>query len=1118
LCYTKNAASRKEAQQTTTGKESAVPMSVKPKPTLYRLSAQVWWGTAFTVAFVGAMAYTTHGVADPPKPAAVAGLSPSDLNTFTAQFEKDLFPLMAKNCLPCHGEKNASQFLLPKEPRAAFLRLLAEGHFDEDNQASVVHRMTTTDKMILMPPPSMGEMARAEVALFEKFAEAIAKKRATGTGPKPDEAFPAYLEMPFTGAKPQEGLDNTFITFRQLRGKIKTIFNDEWRRNDRDLFVENVHLFAGADFMLRFDESSKAAPTFLTGVDLMGRDVASRAYLAKTGPFANFPTNLPNPTTLKAPTAPMKQAVDQLYQRMLYRSATTQEQQQAFALIQRIYQRQKEVATTAPHDLRFSLTVTDTEGQSVSQDVTVRATNDTHAIRQEFIDQNKGQDDAKGREATQWLYDTFTFSPDDAGQKVRLTNEATYGNVSISAIVLRGPLPATTEKVVLVQDPGVQAEGAWRIRGDSDFTSYEDNNQNKGESHITFPVRVDKPGTYEVGVRWRRFRATTGRGRDRGAAQVAARRVLVEVVSRDTESFLAMPSAPELPPPGEAHFTIDQSVDNRPFADLKTAFRFGANDGVEIRNAGTQKLVTADAVRLLPPRRALDEIAKSVIIPAASAIGKKQWIPYNQERFNAYNTIGPELFQDTDEKGAKKENIKLLFKPETVKKEGFQSEKFYRVGIVYPGKADNETNVPIVVKAKASYPIIQVVHPFHAHVGAKVRLDASSTFNLQRSPLKFQWTQIGGPRVVLTNPTAPVLEFTAPEMTAEQAAWEGLCRALMAHPDFLFTRPRSLATVTDPKVRQRLQLVKIAQDLLSRPPTRDEMIALQKGKSLATFVDQWLQSAEFKDFYFHRVRLYLESHGSPEQDEPARLWTYITTNDRPFKEILTADYTVSTDWQKQNRPTYHGKTGVLTMKGFIEGKPGLPHFNYPAQVLEKFLGYVFEVPDSVLQVRDGITAAATTDPTSVCYTCHKVLTPLAYQRLHWDDLGNYRIHDETGLPMDNSDQGLVESYPYKGKGIEAFAEQAQNKERFVRTILQNHFVWYFGRELRYETDERQLYKRLWEVTTKNNYTVRPIIRAIVLSPEYLNGSIVPKSQPSKPTKPNRIAKLAQFHYRAGVKF
>jgi hypothetical protein len=366
----------------------------------------------------------------------------------------------------------------------------------------------------------------------------------------------------------------------------------------------------------------------------------------------------------------------------------------------------------------------------------------------------------------------------------------------------------------------------------------------------------------------------------------------------------------------------------------------------------------------------------------------------------------------------------------------------------------------------------------------------------------------------VADPTAPKLVFGAPALSAEQAAWEGLCRALIAHPDFLFTRSRSLASITDPEQRRRLQLVKIAQDLLGRTPTDAELRKLEKGASLGQMIDGYLGSAAFRDFYFHRVRLYLESQGTELQDEPARLWTFIAMNDRPFQEILTADYTVDTRFRKQSRPEYHGKTGLLTMKGFIQGKPGLPHFNYPAQVTEKFLGYVFEVPAEVVEAREGITASGTTDPKSVCYSCHKVLTPLAHQRGWWDDEGNFRQHDDTGLRIDDSDRGMVASYPYKGGGMEAFALQAQNKERFVRTMLQTHFVWFFGREMRYETDERVLYKRLWDAAPKHGYALRPLIKALLLSPEYLNGTR--ETPPTPSANPQRQAaarreRLAAFH-------
>jgi hypothetical protein len=139
-----------------------------------------------------------------------------------------------------------------------------------------------------------------------------------------------------------------------------------------------------------------------------------------------------------------------------------------------------------------------------------------------------------------------------------------------------------------------------------------------------------------------------------------------------------------------------------------------------------------------------------------------------------------------------------------------------------------------------------------------------------------------------------------------------------------------------------------------------------------------------------------------------------------------------------------------------------------------------------VETREGITAAATTDPNSLCYSCHKILTPLAYQRTAWTDDGEFRTVED-GQAVDDSDRGVVASYPFRGKGMEAFAVQAVRKERFIRTILQTHFLFYFGREMRYDEDERDLYRRLWDVTQKSDFSIKALIRALMTSPEYLEG-------------------------------
>jgi hypothetical protein len=94
---------------------------------------------------------------------------------------------------------------------------------------------------------------------------------------------------------------------------------------------------------------------------------------------------------------------------------------------------------------------------------------------------------------------------------------------------------------------------------------------------------------------------------------------------------------------------------------------------------------------------------------------------------------------------------------------------------------------------------------------------------LQGTPLAVTWMQVGGPKAALAAPHASRVTFKAPVMLPDQAGWEGLARALIAHPDFLLTRPAALAQAKSPEERARLQPVKVALDLVGRSPTVDEV-------------------------------------------------------------------------------------------------------------------------------------------------------------------------------------------------------------------------------------------------------------------------------------------------------
>jgi hypothetical protein len=214
------------------------------------------------------------------------------------------------------------------------------------------------------------------------------------------------------------------------------------------------------------------------------------------------------------------------------------------------------------------------------------------------------------------------------------------------------------------------------------------------------------------------------------------------------------------------------------------------------------------------------------------------------------------------------------------------------------------------------------------------------------------------------------------------------------------------------------------------------------------------------------------------------LWTYLFTTGNNYRDLLVGEYNVDATYHPVARPAYHGKSGVLSMKGYIAGKPGLPHYNYPARVLGDFMGYIFVVPPEVVAMRLGSTASSTVDPNGVCYSCHQLLTPLAYQRRRWDDSGDYHeTNASTGEVIDDTDSDLVDIYPYKGAGLEAFATQAVKKERFIRQTINAEFDLLFRRLMRADDDERVIYKELFDALTTTGDLKAPL-RILLQSPTY----------------------------------
>jgi hypothetical protein len=1025
-----------------------------------------WSRLAASLAGAAALCSALIGRAAEPKP------SPRNQtlrDEIVQQFRDEVYPLLAResdqqeSCVACHDSNTRSSLAFVGEVEDDFDMLLENGYFSMQGPDTLWSRVTAENPKKRMPK---GKTAAAwpssdveRLGTFLRGVSALAE-----TGQRTDERFPASLLRPYRGRVP-DTIDDQFITYRQLRGKIKVIFEDDWMRDGKDLFLEHAAMFGGADFKERFNESNQPTSSFLTALEILAKDVSARAYALKRGPFAGFAENLPSPDGMEEPDVAVRNGIVSLYEAILFRSPSSDEVRDAFALLKGIC-RDRAIIQSSDYELGFEITATDPATKLQSRrSFVIPVSGAQSALYQELIDQSATASDGDHSGLMRKrLARPITFRAGDDSSRIVLHNVQTLGNVSFAGVDLQR---SGSDAIIHIKanDSLVRADGAWKIKKDREFFSYEDDQLEKGNSSISVSVHVPETAEYDVTLLWR---ANAGN----------ASNVLVEAFCSGPTQ-LAPPGPASVPQPGEARFNYDSGEDTTPYADLGASFLFREDDYVEISNSGTRSRVTAAAMDFVPT-----DGDGTFVIDSKEAEGSERWTTFSAGQFGAYNLKGTPLQDDNRAKG---ERV-LRYRPSLKKSASkpWQQDRWYEVRIHYPGKNGNESRVPVEVKAQQSSPIIQLAYPARAKAETAVQVDASGSYTVQHSSLNFTWKQTKGPAVNFSS-SGPAARFMAPRRTAEQTAWEALSRALIRHPDFIFTRPPSLLQTSSPAEKRRLQLMKIALDLVGRAPTAAERKDLDQGASLPKMIDRYLGSEEFRDFYFHRIRLYLESQGTESQDEPARLWCHVAFNNLPLQEILTANYTVDASFQKQSRPNYHGRTGVLTTKGFIEGKPGLPHYNYAAQVSMLFLGYIYEVPPEIVEQREGITALGTTDPNSTCYNCHKILTPLALQRNHWNDEGLFRTKDENGLAIDATDQGLVPEYPFKGEGLEAFATQAVKKERFLRTLINTHFHFYFGRPMRYRADERALYKSIWDQLHAQGFTVRGLIRGIMNSPEYLEG-------------------------------
>lgn len=936
--------------------------------------------------------------------------------------------------------------------------------------------------------PKSGALDNSEIANIAGFARDLAVRLdhdSPGVVDQLDERFPSSLLLPFDGEELSDRAQRR-LSYFQIRRSVETLFGPEWlATSGDDLFSNKAQALGGADFRSSFDQTRTMTASYVSGLQEIARELARRFVSApREVLFEGFD---PDIFVGRARRAAVRN-VRTLYQRILFSEPSEAEIDQALHFVRDLQGRAE-----GRRIVRFTLNVEDPDGRRDRRQVDVALDSAKASVSRYLIDQTSEPDDSP------WVRvgdRPFAFESSNPDHLVRLVarpgNHITVFDAVRFVRVLNGI--ESDESVVLDNlDPECTFSGEWepvardgeRSRAGEPKKKYDMDLDVVGSNHLerrtvdnrlasaTVALRIPEDGEYNVYLSWPRVpRAATS--------------ALVEIHSAGVAASSGIQDRRRAPGFAttfldQSESTLDEKGETQWELILAKVLLEGPDDFVEVSNRGVDsasKVIVADAVKFVPlgggQEIVVDNSSEHAFEASSGWAADKlvRNLPgrgrmYGEDILHYPPAKSGEPIKDQTVDPSKR--VWARYRPV---QGGEYRPGWYSVHVWTPGGHTHADWVPFDVHGSSFAPVAFVEAPPTFNVGETALLNATGTYHPGGEQLSFRWTHDASDLGLrIEGAATPTPRFAVPLLQSPRPGWAGLIEALLQHPEFVMPTDNQDAAPAR-------KLVRIALDLVGRIPTDDELRRFLRGGQIEPLIDAYLSSEEFREFFFHRARGVFRSRGTPASDEPARLWTYVATNDVSYRELFTADYTVSPDWQKIERRPVHGPTGFLTMEGYLEGKPGLPKFTYPAQVLTFALGVQFEVSDAVEDARDEVVS--TTDPSSICYSCHKLLTPLAYQRERWDVHGHYRTVDDEHQPIDDSDRGVVPDYPFKGDGLSAFASQVVRKERFVRAFINHHHDMLFHRPLRVYQDQRDEYKALYDFAVANDLRIRPLVKRMVV--------------------------------------
>ncbi len=275
-------------------------------------------------------------------------------------------------------------------------------------------------------------------------------------------------------------------------------------------------------------------------------------------------------------------------------------------------------------------------------------------------------------------------------------------------------------------------------------------------------------------------------------------------------------------------------------------------------------------------------------------------------------------------------------------------------------------------------------------------------------------------------------------------------------------------------------LRKMSLDLTHLAPTAETMAQLERGDTtLDKIADAYLTSPEFAEVSLNWMRSEFPPTAltttETDIEEPARLMHHVLLNDKDWREIVTATYTVDAAGavhEITDRPA----AGILSTRYSLQSTVGSFRRNWAGRFERQFVGITLVAvtlpPGDVTDVSpDGLA----TNPD--CAGCH------VHPTYGIDPLAKFAAcYDDAGLRIAGCVDPDAAFLLQPGRGLPDLGRITADTNEFKSQAVNFFFKRLFGRELAQQ--EAAFYSAAASMFAGSGYKARELIKHLVTSEAY----------------------------------